>query len=386
MLAPKAVDATVRTRAAPHQGRAKRVATRGNTGVAARGALRMAHLVPTFIHHRMFPLRRNVVTVPQHARQLDVVDLSKVKAALQRRMQLMAEQLYMRKTFVIVNGKGGVGKSSLSAAIAVALSKLGLRVLLMEMDEQGNNCEDLCITGTVLDDGGQAQAAAILDGKPLVPTGEARPNLWVIPGGSALEAVVEELYCQRRLARHSDSPQDQLAWMGMYAAALDQIRDDFDVIILDVAPGSEPLQLQALVAGDMIVVPSKSDPSSRKGLRTVASRYAKARSLNPMLRLLGVVVFATNSTATRVQATIKRHLVADLNGAARVFDQVIRHVESAAVACRTQGKAPQEMVSDPDLDPAQRASMRALAGDYQSLAMEVLQAKTDLDSEGHHAA
>ncbi|MET9535072.1 ParA family protein [Streptomyces sp. NPDC006649] len=324
------------------------------------------------------------MTVPQYSTQLGLVELDTVKAALRRRLQLMAEQLHTRKVFVIVNGKGGVGKSSLSAATAVALSMLGLRVLLMEMDEQGNNCEDLGITGSALDDDGYAQAAAILDGKPLTPTGEARPNLWVVPGGSALEDVVEELYCQRRLARRSDDPEDQLAWMGMYAAAVEAIRDDFDVIILDVAPGSEPLQLQALVAGDMILIPSKSDPSSRKGLRTVAARYAKARSLNPLLRLLGVVVFATNSSATRVQATIKRHLRADLNGAARVLDQVIRHVESAAVACRTHGKVPQEMVSSSDLDPALRTSMRALAGDYQSLAMEVLQAKTDLDREEQH--
>ncbi|GAA2523234.1 ParA family protein [Streptomyces longisporus] len=311
---------------------------------------------------------------------LGLVDLRRVKAALQRRMQLMAEDLLASKIFVIINGKGGVGKSSLAAALAVALAKLGLRVLLMEMDEQGNNGEDTGYNGTDLDDGGQAQAAAILDGKPLTPTGEARPGLFVVPGGPALEDIIEELYCQRRAARHADNPEDQVAWMGMYAAALDAVRDLYDVIILDVAPGSEPLQLQALVAGDMTIIPSRSDPSSRKGLRTVGRRFAQALSLNPMLRLLGVVVFGTNSSATRVQSNIRNQLTADLKGNAPVFEQTIRCVESAAVTCRSRGKVPQELVSAQDLEPAVLRSIKALAGDYKSLAMEVLQAKADLDT------
>ncbi|MGW1564398.1 ParA family protein [Streptomyces sp. NPDC002144] len=316
---------------------------------------------------------------------LGIVDLSRVKTALQRRLHLMAEGLHASKIFVIVNGKGGVGKSSLSAALAVALSMLGLRVLLMEMDEQGNNGEDLGFTGSDLDDGGQAQAAAILDGKPLTPTGEARPNLYVIPGGAALEDIIEELYCQRRAARFTNTPEDQTAWMGMYASALDAVRHLYDVIILDVAPGSETLQLQALVAGDMVLIPSRSDPSSRKGLRTVARRFARAITLNPALRLLGVAVFGTNSTATKVQSNIKDQLTADLKGNAPVFDQCIRHVESAAVACRSRGKVPQELVGLKDLDPALHRSIKALAGDYKSLAMEVLQAKANLDAAHHHA-
>ncbi|MCX5355578.1 ParA family protein [Streptomyces mirabilis] len=344
-----------------------------------RVALATLPFTHNFDHHVMSVIRREVMFVPMRSVRLDVVDLGRVKAALRRRMQLMAEGLFASKVFVVVNGKGGVGKSSLSVALAAALAKTGLRVLLIEMDEQGNHVEDLGTAGTELADDGHAQAAAILEGKPLVPTGEARPNLFVVPGGAALEDVVEELYCQRRLAGLCDDPEDQLAWMGMYACAIDAVRDEYDVIILDVAPGCEALQLQALVAGEMVLIPSKSDPSSRKGLRTVARRFARARTLNAALRLLGVVVFGTNATATRVQTNIKDQLVDDLNGAAPVMEQTIRHVESAAVACRLHGKLPQELAADPNLPPALQRSMKALAGDYRSLAMEVLQAKAALD-------
>lgn len=318
----------------------------------------------------------SVIQVP-----LRVVDLSEVKRSLQRRYDAIDSGLLDRKVMVIVNGKGGVGKSSLAAAIAVAVAKLGRKVLLAELDEQGNNGEDLGTTGTALADDGAAQAAAILEGKPIIPTGEARPNLFVLPGGDELEDVVEELYCQRRLAADATDPDDQTAWLGMYAAAIDRIRDDYDLIILDVAPGSEVLQLQALVAGDNVLIPSRSDPSSRKGLRTVARRFGVARAHNSMLRLLGVVLFATNSSATKVQKNIKDNLEQDLRGAAPVFEQYIRHVEAAAVAARTQGKVPQELRASKDLDPGLRKSMRDLAGDYQSLAIEVMQAMTALNEQ-----
>lgn len=321
----------------------------------------------------------SVQTVP-----LDLVDLGEVRRALERRADAVdvprPDQTHI---MVVVNGKGGVGKSSLSSAIAVAIAKTGRSVLLIEMDEQGNNGEDLGFTkDPKLADNGAAQAAAILEGKPLAPTGHARQNLYVVPGGDELEDVVEELYCQRRRANATDG--DDGAWMGMYAAAIEPIRDDYDLIILDVAPGSEVLQLQALVAGDSVLIPSKSDPSSRKGLRTVARRFAQAREHNEALRLLGVVLFATNSSATKVQKNIKDSLAKDLRGAAPVFEQHIRHVEAAAVKARDLGKVPQELRASTELDSGLRKSMRELAGDYQSLAIEVMQRLTEAhqDSEG----
>lgn len=315
--------------------------------------------------------------MPTQTVPLDLVDLAEVRRAAVRRRAAVEDDAVDRKVLVIVNGKGGVGKSSLSAAIAVAIAKTGHRVLLVEMDEQGNNGEDLGFTGKALDDGGATQAAAILEGKPLAPTGHTRTNLYVVPGGEHLEDVVEELYVQRRYAKGTGDD----AWMGMYAAALDAVRDDYDMIILDVAPGSEVLQLQALVAGDTVLIPSKSDPSSRKGLRTVARRFITAAEHNELLALLGVVLFATNTSATKVQKNIKESLEADLGGAAPVFEQSIRHVEAAAVHARKAGKVPQELRTDPGLDPGLRESMKKLAGDYQSLAIELMQALAALNED-----
>jgi cellulose biosynthesis protein BcsQ len=307
---------------------------------------------------------------------LNLVDLSEVKRSYERRYDVIDAGGHERKVIAVVNGKGGVGKSSLSSAFGVALAKLGKDVLLAELDEQGNNCEDLGISNTAMNDRGAAQAAAILEGKTLTPTGQARPHLYVLPGGDELEEVVEELYCQRRAAKAIEDPDEKTAWMGMYAAAIDAIRDDYDVIILDVAPGSEVLQLAALAAADYILIPSKSDPSSRKGLRAVARRFAAASQMNEVLQVLGVVLFATNSSATNVHKKIRAHLEDDLRGSAPLFEQAIRHVEAAAVEARLRGKAPQELRTAPDLPSGLRQSMKALAGDYQSLTVEILQEMT----------
>lgn len=290
----------------------------------------------------------------------DTSGLKHMIPALHRRVR--------RKVLVIANGKGGVGKSSLASAMAVVLTLMGLRVLLVEMDPQGNNAEDLGFIATDLNDGGAGQAQALLRGTGLRPTGEARKRLWVVPGGEALEEVTEELYVQRRAARGSEDD----AWLYMYAAAIAQVEDDYDVILLDVAPGSLVLQMQAMVAGDMLMVPSRSDESSRKGLRTVARRYLDALPHNPSLKLIGMVLFGITSGGTRIAGEIRELLERDVRGAAPVFESGIRYVERAAVQCRRRGMVPHELAQDPTLDAALAKSLKGLSADYRSLAVEVL--------------
>lgn len=316
--------------------------------------------------------------MPARRVTIRAADVLHLRKSLQHRTQLILDHQWQPKVFVVVNGKGGVGKSSVAAALAAAFAAIGKTVILMEMDEQGNNLEDLGKTGTSLDDGGRAQADAVLNGTLLIPTGEARPGLYIVPGGPALDEVVEELYVQRRIAAEMDEdtcdPDEKTAWMGMYAHAIDPLREQADIIVLDVAPGSSVLQLQALVAGDMVVVPSKSDPSSRKGLRIVATRFAQARVLNVWLKLLGVIRFSTNSSAGKVQKKIKAELEHDLGGVAPVFDTPIRHVEAAAVACRDKGLLPGELLRSDGVDHKLTPSLTGLNRDYNSLAHEVLAA------------
>jgi chromosome partitioning protein len=285
---------------------------------------------------------------------------------------------------VICNGKGGVGKSTLASHLAAGWAFSGARVLLVEMDPQANTAEDLGFTANGgINDNGKRQADAVLQCLPLEPAGEVRPGLWVAPGGAYLEDVItEELYCQRRAASQSGDP----TWMYMYASTIRTIAREYDWIILDVAPGSAVLQVQAMVAGDWVIVPTRSDVSSRKGLRTVTRRIAEALPYNPDLTFLGIVLFAVGASASRVQARIRSALESDVQGAAPVFDTAIRHVEAAAQACRTHGLVASEVEhaarageregsgahAGLSVDASVRKSAAALAKDYRSLAYEIL--------------
>lgn len=273
-----------------------------------------------------------------------------------------------RKVLAVMNGKGGVGKSSLAAALAVDMTRMGKRVLLAEADPQGNNAEDLGIITSEIYDQGKAQARAIISGNGFTPTGEARPGLFVVPGGEALEDVVEELSVQSRIARHTDDP----AWLYMYAGAIAAVEDAYDLIILDVAPGSKVLQMQAMVAADMVIVPSRSDQSSRKGLRTIARRYREAKPYNPGLELIGIVLFGVTSRGRQITKSIRDDLISDVRGAAPVLDTVIRYLEAPAVQCRRLGLVPHELARDESIPASTVKSAKGLASDYRSLAMEIL--------------
>ncbi|MFI7643415.1 ParA family protein [Nonomuraea sp. NPDC049400] len=316
---------------------------------------------------------------PSGALSLALVSTSWARDGLEQREKRKQQDLENEdariKVVAFANGKGGVGKSSMAAAFSAAAARAGLRTLLIELDQQGNNAEDLgFVANKQLADDGAAQARMILEGAKLQPTGTPRKNLDVLPGGELLEDVSEELYCQRRLARHTGDH----SWLGMYAAAIEQVYEDYDLIVLDVAPGSKVLQLQALVAADVVIIPSKSDPSSRKGLRLVARRFREAHAHNQDLTLLGVVLFATNSSATRVKQGIRDQLQEDLADNAPVFKTAIRHVEAVAVKCRTLGKVPEELAAELDLDPSLQKSAAQLAQDYRSLTMEILTAIHEL--------
>jgi len=141
------------------------------------------------------------------------------------------------------------------------------------------------------------------------------------------------------------------------------------------------LQLQTLVAADMVVIPSRSDPSSRKGLRAVHRRFTQARELNEDLDLLGIVLFATGSRSHRLQGNIRRALENDLQDDTKVLSMSIRHVEAAAVACRTYGKVAQELAFDTSLDDSLRRSVVGLAHDYRAVTVEILERIASLIAE-----
>lgn len=290
----------------------------------------------------------------------------------------------MRRVVAIANGKGGVGKTSLTAGLAGLVAAAGYRVLTVDADPQGNLRRDLGYTSS----DGQNLAMAIQNGVPLAPVREIRPNLDCIPGGPALYDLPATYIS--RMARGGS--------LSGLRGALDSIRPDgpaahsnYDLVLIDTPPGEPVLQDVVFSAADYLIIPTRSDDASLDGLVAVASRFASARTANPDLTLLGVLLFGVRAGSKRLRGTVRDALEDTLDGAAPVFEASIRYLESAAVDMRRHGLLPHELEQGQLRERARRLSRlrtgakasagddllsrdaSGLAGDYAALAREVLE-------------
>lgn len=290
----------------------------------------------------------------------------------------------MRRVVAIANGKGGVGKTTLTAGLAGQLAASGSRVLVVDTDPQANLARDL---GYTSGDGGNL-SLAITHGLPLEVQRGVRDRLDVVPGGPALWDVAPAFTA--RGARGATLP-------GL-TPALDKVKPekkgDYDVVLVDTPPGEPILQELVFAAADFLIIPTRSDDASLDGLVVVAQRFAAARAINPELTLLGVVLFGVRAGSTRLIGRVRAALQDTLGDAAPVFPTSIRYLESAAVDMRSRGLLPHELTELHRSDTKKRlsrlregapaetrdsllsrnSSAEGLAADYAALADEVLAA------------
>lgn len=281
------------------------------------------------------------------------------------------------RTLAVINGKGGVGKTSTVANVGGLLALSGYRVLLVDLDPQGNLAEDLGYTAT--SDNGAALARAVQYGETVQPVQGVRSNLDVCPAGEHLEDLAAAITARVR--------REGVAGNLSLATSLEGVAGNYDLVLIDCPPGDAVLQSLALGAARWVLIPTKTDASSRKGLREVARRFTEARTTNPALRLLGVVLFDVGAGASRIRARAQELVEADLGGAAPVLCSTIRHVEAAAADARERGELAHEMevsaanapkwwerLRGAENGPVIARSATSLAADYHSLAQELVAA------------
>ena len=307
-------------------------------------------------------------------------------------MQAKVNRSALSRVVAVVNGKGGVGKTTITANVGGLLAASGQRVLLIDLDPQGNLGEELGYTGRQVDDGGKALAHSLVTSDAARPNKDVRPNLDVLVGGKFLDAAAADLTVQA----HTEPTRAKAA----LALALQDLAPQYDLILIDCPPGQETLQQAALTAARWALIPVKTDASSRKGLRDVARRLDSVLDVNPDLDLLGVVLFGVNRSATRVLEAARMSITADLGEGAPVLTSAIRHVEAAAQEARDQGLLVHELeeavLAGPKWfelrrkgtrhDGPQSKSATGLADDLNALANEITARLTAAESEppGRH--
>lgn len=282
----------------------------------------------------------------------------------------------LSRVVAIANGKGGVGKTSLATTIAGLAAAGGFKILLIDLDPQGNVGEDLGYTGAGSGDDGAGLVAALASGGSLTATLEnARPGVDVICGGERLDDLAGIL-----LARHSHGTNVVDVLAGPLARMLDQ--SEYDLVLIDCPPGEPNLQLLALGAARWLIIPTRGDAASLKGMTRIAQRLVEARDRNPDVELLGVVLFDIASAATKVKREISAEITTALGGVAPLFESTIRH-SIAATNSRRMGLLIHEHAAQLEGEPFWQAlregrrpsspgSAPALAADYAALVHEVL--------------
>lgn len=291
-------------------------------------------------------------------------------------------------SYVIANGKGGVGKTTLASNLAGLVAADGGAVLLVDVNGQGNVGRDLGYRASGIDDEGAALADALRTGAPLVPVSGIRPNLDVVVGGQHVGAVPDMLAATYRMQQHRQA----LA----LAVCLAPVASRYDLVVIDSAPENPPLQQLALAAARWMVAPTRSDRASiNDGLGSISRQFKLVRTeVNPDLTLLGVVLFGSGSASKQIHRNARQWVAEELGADAFLFDTIVRYSEAVGQDARSHGRLVHELEVAAAANPkfwdlrAGRATAGAsvsmtsasVAEDLATLAREILTRAAEQDA------
>ena len=203
----------------------------------------------------------------------------------------------MGQIIAVTNQKGGVGKTTTSVNLAASLSETGRRILLIDLDAQGNatmgsgvNKHDVHRTGYDLLLG-HAEIRDII-----VYAEDAGYDL--LPGNSDLTAAEVELLGKDDRERRLRS-------------ALSYVQNDYDLIVIDCPPSLSMLTVNALAAAHGVLIPIQCEYYALEGLSALLDTIEQVRaSINPELDIEGLLrtmYDARNNLSNDVSAQLQEH-------------------------------------------------------------------------------
>lgn len=177
----------------------------------------------------------------------------------------------------IANQKGGVGKSTTAHALGAGLHLKGHRVLLVDLDPQGN------ITYTTGVNTTEGSAYELLTGKATTAEAIQQTDLGaIIPAGRGLTRLDIELTSTGKEYRLKE--------------ALDPLRKEYDYIVIDTPPALGLLTINALTASDTVIIPAQADIYNLQGIGQLYETIETVKKYcNPALRLRGILLTRHNT-------------------------------------------------------------------------------------------
>ncbi|EEF79971.1 ParA family protein [Methylophaga thiooxydans] len=254
----------------------------------------------------------------------------------------------MGNIFAVTNQKGGVGKTTTTVNLAASLAEYGKKVLLIDLDPQGN-----ATTGSGLDKNDLKNSSYdVIMAEAKAADSIVRPDdlgFDVMPTNSDLTAAEVELL-ETKLREHR------------LRLALESTRDKYDFILIDCPPSLSMLTVNALVASQGVLIPIQCEYYALEGLssllRTVERVKQKANPTLDITGLLRTMFDARNNLANQVSRQLISHF------GEKVFHSIIpRNVRLA--------EAPSHGLPVLNYDRGSRGSIA-----YMALASELMRRQT----------
>jgi chromosome partitioning protein len=203
--------------------------------------------------------------------------------------------LLIMRTIAIANQKGGAGKTTTAVHLAVALRQLGHRVLLIDLDGQGN-----ATTYLGLEKSGRALLDALVGRRSLLSAVEQTSfGVDVLAGGQELEGIDVVLYLEKK--HHSAH---LLKWQ------LDKLEDKWDFALIDCPPNLGVATASALMAASEVLIPVQTEAMAAEGVARLHANIEEARAINNALKIIGVLPCMSvnrESLSQEVEMLLREH-------------------------------------------------------------------------------
>ena len=245
---------------------------------------------------------------------------------------------FSRRIITLANFKGGVGKTTISANLAIALSRRGYRVLIIDLDYQGSLDGRFDIGRVDYSERSGTNALLLPDGR-LFDTDTLHilngqfSGISVVPAFFGLASLENKLMLQWLLGRCEDDVRFRIAYKLLDA----KVEERFDVVIMDTPPRLTAGTVNALCVSTDVLIPTVVDSTSIEAVMGFAQTVEKfKRRCNWRLGIAGVIPSMTSQT------NLKPHEVQMLKG---LDNRMSKHGVSTQILPNVPRRATREVLS-----------------------------------------